>query len=221
MDFFKGKILSISGVDGCGKSTIIQGVLAELSQRGIPCRTVWLRYNHYLTKLLLGFCRLVKLTEYEWVEGVRVGYHHFHRSKIVSWLFIILTYLDTLFASLVKVYVPALCSPQVILCDRWILDILVDLEVDTRIRFRDYPLVMRLFCGLQPGGSRCFLILRDDEEVKKSRKENRHDRNFPLRAALYRQYSRNGLVNVIDNNGDIRHAVQAVFSAFLKGRKTT
>ena len=81
---FKGKIIAISGIDGCGKTSIIKELIKSLSKNGEESRYVWLRYNHYITKFLLAFCRLSGLTKYENVQGVRVGYHEFYRSKIIS-----------------------------------------------------------------------------------------------------------------------------------------
>ena len=40
------KIIAISGIDGCGKTTVIEKLQEELSQKGLPVKYVWLRYNH-------------------------------------------------------------------------------------------------------------------------------------------------------------------------------
>lgn len=206
----KGKIVAVSGVDGCGKSTIISEVISELEKRGKSCRYVWLRYNHYLTKGLLAFCRLAGLTKYEYFDGVRVGYHEFYRSKIISHMFIWLTYVDTLMASVVRVYIPAVFSDKVIVCDRWAIDIMVDLEVDTGIAFESGDFYHRMFTALLLKGSRSFIVDRDLELVRQVRKENVHDRNFLKRVKLYLRHGKHGYAAVVENNGEIGSAVDRI-----------
>jgi len=199
----RGQIISLSGVDGSGKSAIIEELRAMLTARGQRSRYVWLRYNHYTSKVVLGFCRLAGLTRYEKKAGVRVGYHDFEKSRIVSWLFVTTTYLDTLLASLVKVYVPSLFGSSVTLCDRWVVDIMVDLEVDTGLRFDRDTWLGRLFWGLVPARCRCLVIDRDEGALKETRPENAIDANFDERAALYRRHAADPRVTILRNDGSL------------------
>jgi thymidylate kinase len=206
----QAKIIIVSGIDGSGKTTIIEAVKEELARQGQESRYVWLRYNHYLTKFLLAFCRLIRLTRYEHFENSRVGYHDFHKSKIISWLFVILTYLDTLAVSVVRVYLPVLVSTKTIICDRWVYDIMIDLEVDTRIDFSEGTLVSKLFKALLPMNNRYFFIKRDFDTVRKARDESMNDRNFPRRYALYEKHSHDTGIEIIDNNGPLEETIKQV-----------
>jgi len=203
-------VICVSGIDGCGKTSIIEGVRCGLEAAGLPTRYVWLRYNHYLTKLLLAFCRLAGLTRYEYPDGVRVGYHDFYKSRVVSWLFIIFTYLDTLLVSILLVYLPSALGSQALVCDRYVLDIMIDLEVDTRIRFMAGGRLERLFRGLMPAHAQCFLIMRDQQAVLQCRPENVHDGNFQRRWDLYREYAARSWVETVENNSTIEEAVKQV-----------
>ena len=40
----------VSGIDGSGKSTIIEALRKSLEARGHRTACIWLRFNHYLTK---------------------------------------------------------------------------------------------------------------------------------------------------------------------------
>ena len=207
------KIISISGIDGCGKTTIINGLRTVLRENGKKNKYVWLRYNHYLTKILLAYCRLVKLTKYEYENGIRVGYHEFFRSRFVSYIFIFLTYVDTLLASVVNVYIPSLIFRKIIICDRWVFDIMVDLEVDTGIPFRHGEFLTKIFMGIMPANCKCFLIERDQNTVIKARSEHLVDRNFPYRLKLYKRHSKNPVIEVLDNNGPISKAIERLVTA--------
>jgi thymidylate kinase len=203
-------IVSLSGLDGCGKTTIIERVREELACRGQATRYVWLRYNHYLTKLLLGVCRLLGFTRYENHSGVRVGYHDFHRSRVISWLFIGLTFVDTFFATVLRVYMPALFGKSIVICDRWIIDILIDLQIDTGIDLTQKRLTSSAFMMLIPNFAQCFIVMRSAELVRTSREENLFDRNFEKRLRLYKAHASCSRVTVIENSGTIDSAVAKI-----------
>lgn len=207
-----GRIISISGADGCGKTTIIDLMRSMLSELGVPSCYVWLRYNHYMSKSVLGFCRLAGLTRYEEIGGVRVGYHEFYKSKVVSWTFVVLTYFDTLIASVMKVYIPTFFGKNVIICDRWILDILVDLELDTRIQFNPSTGIGRMFMGLIPARCHSFVIFRDQKALIDSRKENALDRNFSKRLSLYERQGSYPGVTPIRNDQSAEAAARRILS---------
>lgn len=199
--FKKSLILSYSGIDGSGKTSIIDGVSGVLESNGYRTKYVWLRYNHYITKILLIFCRLIGLTKYKTIDGVRVGHHDFYKSKIISYAFIWLTYIDTLIVSLLLVYLPRLFSNVTIICDRWILDILIDLEIDTKINLDD-TFILKMFFALIPDNAKCFIIYRDYDLVHDAREEHKIDKNFKDRYELYysREHTR---FDVIKNTKDL------------------
>ncbi len=205
-----GNIISISGVDGSGKTSIIEELINELESCGVHTQYVWLRYNHYLTKVLLAFCRVAGYTKYHHYENSRVGYHEFYRSKIISWLFISLTFIDTVFATIFKVYFPSLFSKRTIICDRWMFDIMVDLEVDTKIPFDKGTLLNSIFKSLIPCKAKCFVIIRDFDSVRKERDESVNDDNFPIRHELYVKHSADEEFIEVNNNGTIIESVNQI-----------
>ena len=208
----KTLILSYSGIDGSGKTSVIDGVSAALQKEGQKTKYIWLRYNHYLTKILLVFCKLAGLTEYHTIDGVRVGHHNFYKSKVISYLFIALTYIDTLFVTVFLVYIPRSFSNATIICDRWILDILIDLEIDTRLSLND-TFVSRMFYTLIPDDAKCFIIYRDFEPVLHAREEHKIDKNFERRYKLYysNEYSRFKLIkNTKELDEVIKESIEMV-----------
>lgn len=203
-------IIVISGIDGSGKTSIIDIIQEELLKQGIKPRYAWLRYNHYLTKLLLAFCRFAKYTRYKHFKKSRVVYHDFHQSKLISYMFVWSTYIDTFFASIIKVYIPLCFSNRVIICDRWIYDIMVDLEVDTKLNFNSGSFFNRLYKNLLPKNVNYFLIMRSFELVKTTRDESINDDNFSIRYKYYQRHANDPELNVINNDGTIEDSVKQV-----------
>lgn len=206
----KPRVIIVSGIDGSGKTTIIEALISELSRQGVPCRYNWLRYNHYFTKFLLAFCRIVGLTHYEHFRNSRVGYHNFYKSKIISWVFVWLTLVDTSIISLFKVYLPLKFSHDIIICDRWVVDILIDLEVDTKMNFSDSSFVSRCFKALLPKERLYLMLDRNFDSVRQARDENLNDKNFPTRYRLYVKHSRNRDIIVINNNSVLEETIRQV-----------
>ena len=212
------KVVCISGIDGSGKTSIINGLRQRLEDRGCKTRYLWLRYNHYFTKILLVFCRLIGLTRYEYMGDVRVGYHDFHKSRIISWLFVVLTFLDTFIVSVVLVYLPLLFGRNhVLICDRWVMDIMIDLEVDTKIQFREGGYLEKIFLSLLPSASLCFLVCRKIDQVLLARPENRVDQNFQTRWELYEGYSSRKWVTAVHNDTAVDDAVAKIMGDVVGG----
>lgn len=206
------RIISFSGVDGCGKTTIIEGIRSALEAQGYETSCVWLRYNHYLTKFLHAYCRITGYTRYEYFGNLRIGYHEFHRSRIISFLEVALTLIDTFFSTLILVYVPWLLSNRIIICDRWIPDILIDLSVDTRWDLDRRRLWVKLFWKLVPKHAKCFIIDRNTASLEKARPQHIHDMNYESRLHLFKESSQYPRIITIENNMGISEAVQQVLN---------
>ncbi len=197
-------IIYFTGLDGSGKTTFANMLAEDLWRQGWPVKVVWLRTSHYLSKPLLLYCRLVGLTEYENINGVRVGYHHFYRSKIISWLYVVLRGIDTWFDALFRVYIPARILGKTIICDRYIFDVLIDLIVDTHRSGMWNGILVRCLVILLPKESRILLIERDQSEIIACRDELRLSKTFRYRSGLYKELSNHFLVTVIKNDDDVK-----------------
>ena len=202
------QLISVSGIDGSGKTTIIDALSSDLLAKGRKVRVVWLRYNHYLTKIILGFGRLFGYTVFEQYPECRVSYHEFYRSKLLSHAFIWLTWIDTALTTLILVRIPSLFSPRLTICDRWIPDILIDLEIDTRLDLRAGHAYARLFWTLVPKSAALMVVNRDYEDIVAARPEHRYDRNLRQRYELYLALAQERSLRLIDNTGDLNDTIR-------------
>lgn len=204
-------IIYFSGLDGSGKTTLVNMLADYLKREGWPVKVVWLRMSHYLSKPLLLFCRIVRLTEYEIIGDVKVGYHHFYRSNIISWLYVLLRGIDTWFDALFRVYIPAKIFGKTVICDRYVFDALIDLMVDTHINLEN-SIVWNQCCKLLPNAAPVFYITRDDNLLKECRPETINDQFFIYRKALYMRVFKRRAKNIENNS-----TIESAFNEIIKG----
>lgn len=203
------RVIYVMGIDGSGKSTVSEHLAAKLRERDHKVKILWLRFNHVLSKPLLGLCRLLGLTRYETREGIRVGYHDFYRSRVISWLFILLQYLDAVRVRYFKI-MPATLGGGVLILDRYIYDILIDVMVDTRMPGLHKGRVGRAFRNLLPQDTLTLLVDRDLDQVLAVRPEGRVDSNFAARYAFYRALRADDRVSTIANDGGLEDLLRSV-----------
>jgi len=127
------KSIMISGPDGTGKSTIINELHKELE-----FEVVWLRFHHYFSKIVNLVGRILGKSyraEYSWGK---VGYHDYY--GVFGVIYILAVYVDHLiFRLLIKN--KKFKKNKNYLVDRYILDVIADLIVDTK----NYKMVFVLF----------------------------------------------------------------------------
>lgn len=211
------KLIYVMGIDGSGKSTVSEHLAQKLREQGYTVNVQWLRFNHVITKPLLGLCRVIGLTRYETHDGIRVGYHDFHRSRVISWLFVLFQYLDALRVKYFRIIPKIKGDRSVLILDRYVYDILVDVMVDTGMDALYESRTGNAFLRLLPKDSRLILVDRELDKVLEARPEGRVDRNFIKRYRHYQTISAQPDVHTIENNGELSELLrQAEAYAGLK-----
>lgn len=214
VDAVSSRIIAITGIDGSGKTTLVDWLKTELVRRGHAPGFVWSRFNNYFSLPFLAIARLTGHNYYEVNEGVRMGYHDFRGFPgILKAIFVAAQAIDVNIATLLKINVPSRKYPLT-LCERGPWDTLVDVYADTGLEAlldKPYP---GLFTGQLAGMNDVILIDRDPERIEESRAELRHDRSLRQRYHAYRRLANSQGWTVLDNNRTIDET-KADLSAWL------
>lgn len=205
------KCIIISGIDGSGKSTIIDQTKQTLEYDGKKVGYIWLRMNHYLTKCMHALARVLGLSVKVHNEMGDVWQHRLYKNQTFCSVYILTTYLDS-WVSRLK-YNKIAKENDIVICDRWITDILVDLATKThRSDFLDskWP---RRFMKILPKETKMYVIVRNTEALMDCRLENRVDPDFQLRLDIYEKLCKQGYVSVVNNNGTIANSVKQIIDS--------
>ena len=205
------RFIVISGIDGCGKTTLIRGLRNRLEREGLTTRYEWLRYNHRLVRPVHGWSRLVGLSRRYGTGDHSIWRHEFYRNRLFCSFYILLTWLDVWLGWLILAARLRSRNVDIVVCDRWIQDILVDLAVDTRRRDLLAGTWHSRFKRILPPGARQYLIVRDSASVVSARPDVLQDASHSFRQRLYGRLEKSPDVVVVRNDGTVQAAVDAIF----------
>lgn len=208
------KCIVVSGIDGSGKSTLLEALKAELEHKGLRVGYIWLRFNHYLTKVMHAAARMLGLSVKVHNEMGDVWQHRLYKNRMFCKLYIRTTYLDTLISRLK--YNRAAKGKDVMVVDRWIPDIIVDLVVKTHMDDYMHHKWESRFMEIIPAGAKVLVIDRNEVALLGCRLENRVDPEFGRRLGIYRRLCESERVAVIDNNGTIAQAIELIHNVIEK-----
>jgi len=200
----KTRFIYFAGVDGCGKSTIIEEIRKEYSLNGIKARRTWLRFNYFFTRPVLLLCRIIGLTRRENKGEKTYSIHDFHKSKSLAFLVQYLHLLDTFMAYIIKIWFPMKFSKDVILCDKFIYDILADFMVETKDLNLPDKMITRLFLKLIPPDMPIIFITADKQEILKRKPEVLiDDEDYDFKYKIYNMLmTKYGITPIENNNFD-------------------
>ena len=204
------KYIIISGVDGSGKTTVIEGVRKALEADGKKVGYIWMRYNFKLTTLMHA---IAKLTGLSYKEETPMGVkwlHRFYNSRLFCWLYIRAYYIDNIWAKNKPIQLAKKEGLDYVICDRWVNDIIIDLGSELhQMEILDSKWYGK-FQRLLPKESFQFVVIRDKKDVLDCRVENSFNEAFSYRYDLYKQIVNKREVNLVDNTGTIENSVKQV-----------
>ncbi len=207
----------ISGIDGSGKTTIIKDLQKRLESKGLSVLSIWMRYKHIIIKPVHGLCRLVGLSRKRPTSQGSVWRHEFYRCQLFCSFYIFLTWLDTWLAKIKLEQQLKNTYVEVVICDRWVCDILIDLAVDSQrenlLEGKWYQRFMRLL----PKHAKQYIVMRNEEKILACRPESGEDPAFLFRLDMYNRFAgKKHEIGVVNNNGTISDTVEHIMAGLNK-----
>jgi thymidylate kinase len=197
----KHRFIYFAGVDGSGKSTVIDEIQREYRKKGIRSRAVWLRFNYCFTRPVLLFCRLFGFTRRVRKGNKIYSIHDFHKSSVIAYLVQYIHFIDTCYAYISKVWFPLKFTDDIILCDRFIYDILADFIVETRDLNLLNKFITKLFILILPKNVPViFLTVDKDEIIKRKPEVLIDDEDYDLKYKAYELIKNKFSLNIIYND---------------------
>ncbi len=194
----KNRVIYIAGSDGSGKTTFLKEIEEEIIEKGYKTRHIWLRSPKIVSKPLMAFCRIVGLTERKKIEGIAYSTHEFYKSTFVSWLFPKLQLLD--FKIKWNIERKKINKNEVVFFDRFSLDTLADLMVDTHRLDLHKTSIGKAFINLLPENIKIVILHVDEDIIRSRKKDTVHDKTLTMRGKVYKILSKDLGLKLIDNN---------------------
>lgn len=202
------KYIIISGIDGSGKTTVINELTKALEADGKTTKYIWMRFNHYSVKVMNMLARVMGLSVKVHNAFGDVWEHRLYKSKLFCKLYVWCSYIDNVLARRKALRLEA----DYIICDRWVNDTLIDLGAECRIGDILESKWYGKFQGILPQNSFQFVVVRNKKDIVDCRVENTTNPDFPYRYALYEKLMEKDEVHVVDNSGTIEESVKQVLN---------
>ena len=212
----KNQIYYIAGSDGSGKTTLLKDLEKKLMENSVSTIHIWLRSPKIFSKPLMAYCRMVGLTKYKTIDGIKYGKHEFYRSSFISWLFPILQLLDFKIKWLFERR--KINSKDIVLFDRFNLDTLSDLMVDTKRMNLHKTWVGRQFINLSPNNCKSIILKVDAAIVRERKLDTLHDEHLEEKIKTFQILSKDLNIKLVENNLDYLIVKNEVINYMINGK---
>lgn len=210
------RFIYLCGCDGVGKSTQAKQLLTRLTVLGVQSRPLWLRFPFCLSLPLLAYARWQGYSWHEERGGVRHGYWDFRRSRLLRTLLPWVLLVDAALAALGQVYLP-LWLGQTIVCERFVLDLLVDLVVG----FADPDLPRRwpgrLYPYLLPLKAAIVMLDLEADTIRARRADLRVDRRLEARLEAFRLMAQDQGLALLSSQPPVPEVSQRIWEMINDG----
>lgn len=153
----KGFLITISGIDGSGKSSNAIALYKSLSQRGLPVAQAWAGHKPAFSYPILALVRLLGYTRRLRIAGIPFFRRDIQNNRAISRLWPLVLALDFVPNALVLVALP-LRRRKIVVCDRYVYDVVAELAQESTLGLR----TKRLLLSLLPHPDIAFLMDVDE-----------------------------------------------------------
>lgn len=194
----RGCLISISGVDGSGKTTQIELLEKRIKETRPNTLIVWSRWRPLSSLPLLALMRQLGYAKVHATSSIGFVETRISQKTGLSTLWCFLTQLDNLMKTGLKVVIPLLLG-KIVICDRYVVDLIVENMAD----LHDSPEQMRIghkLLRLLPHPDRAFLIEVDPKVAFERKPDMPTLLHFVERVHLYHELGKMMGVQVLDGN---------------------
>jgi hypothetical protein len=203
------RFIYLCGPDGVGKSTHAALLLSNLKQRGVPATHVWLRYPFFLSIPLLVYARWRRLSWYEWHQGNRYGHWDFSQSLLLRHLLPWTLLLDAALVGVWRIRLP-LWLGRTLVCERYVLDMLVDIELALKDPGFHNRLPGRCFLRLLPRDAQVILLDLEISVMRRRRPDLIGDRHLDRKVERYRSLRNEYALPFLSNQAPVAQVSAAI-----------
>lgn len=185
-DLLPLRLICIIGIDGSGKTAHAKKLLSELKKSGRKCKYVWSREPYFFSFPLMYFYCILHFTKTVCVPDKQIQSEHKYNVKPVALVWPWVRLVDLIIWIIWQVYIP-IWRGSVVICDRFIHDILVDTMIDINNLRLYNALVGQLILKLIPSFS--MVVMLDISEATASQRKNdiTHLEYLVVRRRLYHE----------------------------------
>jgi hypothetical protein len=180
----KPRFIYITGCDGTGKSTQARLLVEQLRNKGLNVKHIWLRFPFIFSLPMLFYARLRGFSWFEETDNVKHGYWDFRRSWFLCKVFPWVLLADATLAALWHIYLP-LWAGSSIVCERFVLDMLVDLSIACGNSSICRSTLGNFFINLIPLEADVFVLDLDESSIRSRRMDLRYDHKLVERLEAY------------------------------------
>ena len=156
----KNFFVCFTGIDGSGKTTQAEALIAEMEKRGIGTKYVW---NRFEGGMITPFTMITKMIFFRGKNAINSPADYYGtkkrllRNRILSKGYQYFLLFDYFFQILFRVRIPLIIGKNIV-CDRYVYDIIVDLSVDFNYSEEKTKSMLKNLLYLFPKPDLIFLV---------------------------------------------------------------
>ncbi|MEG9193764.1 MAG: hypothetical protein V6S10_00325 [Candidatus Methanoglobus sp.] len=210
-------LISFSGIDGSGKTTLARSLTEELSKRGLKCQYIYGRLRPLVAQIFILAGRIfLKKKDKSFSEFSSDKRKFVKKHTLLSRIYMKVMLLDYLLQLFFKVTLPYMFGKNMI-CDRYVYDTIInDFAVDMGLSiFETSRLIERLF-KVAPKPTIAFLI-DVPEEIAFKRKSDIPSLDYLReRRRLYLSIKDDFGILVLDGSKDLKEVKESLFKVLAE-----